>query len=201
VNQAESERGIRRVRTLRERVRTRHKSRNGVKDLGGGRPRYLEKQDPKKLRQEYTGNINETVRKTTGLEIAKRIAQSTVGLRTIKYRVLWRGRSLPKRKKEAAHGVRTEDVGAPATPSVGREKPLDDWDTPGSTGALTVSRAGRAHLGGSGGSSWRVVTARKTEPQEDATSRNPRKRTGGRPVGYSRRIALKREQCYMYTHC
>jgi hypothetical protein len=40
---AKVERGIRRVRALRERVRTRHEGRKGIKDLGGERPRYLRK--------------------------------------------------------------------------------------------------------------------------------------------------------------
>jgi hypothetical protein len=37
---AKAEQGVRRIRTLRERVRTRREGRKGVKD-GGGRPRYL----------------------------------------------------------------------------------------------------------------------------------------------------------------
>lgn len=72
------ERGIRRIRTLRGKVRTTHEGRREVKDLGGGRSRYLNKRDLKKLRRESTGNVNETLRKTTGLEIAMRIARSTV---------------------------------------------------------------------------------------------------------------------------
>jgi hypothetical protein len=99
-------------------VPTRHDGRKGMKDLGGGRPRYLKKRDLKKRRRESTRNVNETVRITTVLEIAKRIAGSTVELRTIKDRTLWRGRPRPKRKKEAAHGVRAWDVGATATPGV-----------------------------------------------------------------------------------
>jgi hypothetical protein len=72
---------IRRVRTLRERVQTLHEDRKGMKDLGGGCPRYLKKQALKKLQRESTGNAIKTDRKTTGLGIAKRIARSPVGLR------------------------------------------------------------------------------------------------------------------------
>jgi hypothetical protein len=96
---AKAERGIRRVRTLMERLRTRHEGRHGVKDLDGARPRYQKKRDLKKLRRESTRNVNETLRKTTGLEIAKQIVRSTVGLRTIEDRTYWRGRPSPKRKK------------------------------------------------------------------------------------------------------
>jgi hypothetical protein len=39
-------------------------------------------------------------RKSTGLEIAKRIGRCTVGLHRIKDWTLWRGRPPPKRKKE-----------------------------------------------------------------------------------------------------
>jgi hypothetical protein len=49
--------------------------RNGVKDLGSGWPQYL-----KKLRWESTGNVNKSLRKTSGLEMVKQIAGSTVGL-------------------------------------------------------------------------------------------------------------------------
>jgi hypothetical protein len=45
---AKAQRGIRWVRTLRERARTRHEGRNGVKGPGGGRPLYLKKWDLKK---------------------------------------------------------------------------------------------------------------------------------------------------------
>jgi hypothetical protein len=40
---AKDERGIQRVRTLRDRVWMHHEGRKGVKDLGSGRPRYLKK--------------------------------------------------------------------------------------------------------------------------------------------------------------
>jgi hypothetical protein len=56
---AKVERGIRRVRTLRERVRMRHEGRKGMKDLGGGRPQYLRKRDLKKLRRESKGKQGE----------------------------------------------------------------------------------------------------------------------------------------------
>jgi hypothetical protein len=39
-------------------------------------------------------------RKTAGLEIVKRIARSTVGLRTIRNWTLWRGQPLPKWKED-----------------------------------------------------------------------------------------------------
>jgi hypothetical protein len=79
-------------------VRAHHEGRKGVKELCGGRPRYLKKRDRKKLRRDSTGNVNETLRKTAGMEIAKQISITTDGLRTIKDRTLWRGRSPPKRK-------------------------------------------------------------------------------------------------------
>jgi hypothetical protein len=57
---AKAERGI-------EKVRTRHKGRKRVKDLGGGRPRYLRKRDLKKLRLESMGNLDTAFSKTTRL--------------------------------------------------------------------------------------------------------------------------------------
>jgi lambda repressor-like predicted transcriptional regulator len=70
---------------------------NGVKDLGGGRPRYLRKQDLRKLQLESTGNLNATL--TTRWEIARRIVGSAVGLQAINIWTLWRGRPPLKRKK------------------------------------------------------------------------------------------------------
>jgi hypothetical protein len=90
---AKAERGI-------QKVRTRHEGRKSVKDLGGGRPRYLRKRDLKKLRVESTGNLDRTLSKTTRLEIAERITRSTVGVRKIKCWALWRGRPPPKRKEK-----------------------------------------------------------------------------------------------------
>jgi hypothetical protein len=46
-------------------------------------------------------NVNETLRKTTGLEIGKWIARSTVGLWTIKDEILWWGWHPPKEKTRA----------------------------------------------------------------------------------------------------
>jgi hypothetical protein len=90
---AKAERGI-------QKVRTRYKGRKIVKGLGGGRPRYLRIRDLKKLRLESTGNLDTTFSKTTRLEIAKRIARSTAGMRKIKCWTLWRGRPSPKRKRK-----------------------------------------------------------------------------------------------------
>jgi hypothetical protein len=64
-----------------QKARTCHESRKGMKDLGGGRSRYLRKRDLKKLRIKSTGNLDTTFSKTTRLEIAKLIARSTVGMR------------------------------------------------------------------------------------------------------------------------
>jgi hypothetical protein len=97
---AKAERGIRGVRTLREKLRKRHEDTKRVKDLGGGRPRYLRERGLKKLRLESKENVIKTDRKPTGLEIAMRFARSTVGLQRIKDWTLWKGRSPPKQKKK-----------------------------------------------------------------------------------------------------
>jgi hypothetical protein len=88
---AKAERGIQKEWTRRE-------GRNIVKYLDGGRPRYLRKRDLKQLRLESTGNLDTTFSKTTRLEIVKRIARSTVGVRKINCWTLWRSRPPPKRK-------------------------------------------------------------------------------------------------------
>jgi hypothetical protein len=51
---AKAERGI-------QKVRTRYEGRKSVKDVGGGRLRYLRKRDLKTLRLESTGNIAKTI--------------------------------------------------------------------------------------------------------------------------------------------
>jgi hypothetical protein len=97
-----------------QKVQTRHEDRKRVKDLGGGRPRYLRKRDLKKLQLESTGNLDTTFNKTMRLEIAKRIARSTVGMPKIRNWTLWRGRPPPKRKKKTADRTGAGNVEAPA---------------------------------------------------------------------------------------
>jgi hypothetical protein len=81
-------------------LRQQLQGRNAVKDLGGGRPRYLGKRDLKLLQLESKGNFDTTFRKTTRLGIAKRIAGSPVALQRIKKWTLWRGRPPPKQNKQ-----------------------------------------------------------------------------------------------------
>jgi hypothetical protein len=109
-------------------------------------------------------------------------------------------RSTPSEaEKEAVHGVRAGDVGAPATlgnfAHTGwkkRKKTLNNGDTPGSTGTLTASRY-RVKKKGNG---------KEGETEHRRCEHSPWKsRNGGTPVRYSERIALMREQCHMYTHC
>jgi hypothetical protein len=83
-------------RTFGKKRQSKQQGVNGVKDLGGGRPRCLRKQDLKKLQLESTGNLNATL--TTRREIAKRIISSTA-TEIINIWTLWRGRPPPKRKK------------------------------------------------------------------------------------------------------
>jgi hypothetical protein len=90
---AKAERGI-------QEVRTRHEGRKKLKKLGGGRPRYLRKRDVKKLRLERTGNLDTTFSKARRMEIAKRIARTTVGMQKIKCWTLWSGLPPPKRKNK-----------------------------------------------------------------------------------------------------
>jgi hypothetical protein len=45
LTRAKVERGIRRARTLREKVRTHYESIKGLRDLGGGRLLYLKKNE------------------------------------------------------------------------------------------------------------------------------------------------------------
>jgi hypothetical protein len=52
------------------------------------------------LQLESTGNVNETFREILGLEIAYKIAGSSVRIRKMSARSLWRGRPPPKRKKK-----------------------------------------------------------------------------------------------------
>jgi hypothetical protein len=61
------------------------------------------KRNPKK-HSKRTGTVIQTFGKTTGLKFSERVSRSTVGLRRIRTRTLWRDRPPPKRKKK----VRTE---------------------------------------------------------------------------------------------
>jgi hypothetical protein len=72
---------------------------NGIRNRDFKKPLHLRKQDLQKLQLESTGNVIQTYRKTTGLEIANQISGSYVASRKIKDWTLWRGRHPPKRKK------------------------------------------------------------------------------------------------------
>jgi hypothetical protein len=98
-------------------MRQQLQGRNAVKDLGGGRPRYLRKRDLKMLLLESTGNLDTTFRKTTRLGIAKRIAGPPVTLQRIKKWTLWRGRPL-RNGRRSIRVKRAGCGGAPATPGV-----------------------------------------------------------------------------------
>jgi hypothetical protein len=52
------------------------------------------------LQLESTGNVNGTFRETLVLEIAHKIAGSSISIRKMSLRSLWRGRPPPKRKKK-----------------------------------------------------------------------------------------------------
>jgi hypothetical protein len=77
---------------------------------------------PETSKREFT----KIQRKTTGLEIAERIARSSVGLRATKVWTL-KGSTPSEAEKEAAHGVRARIVKKPATrdsftPTIGTKK-------------------------------------------------------------------------------
>jgi hypothetical protein len=85
---------------LKERMRTHHEGRKGVKYLDGRWPRCLRKQDLMKLQLESTERVNKTYRKTNGLEIVKRIGRSPVRLQKMMDWMLWRGRPPLKWRKK-----------------------------------------------------------------------------------------------------
>jgi hypothetical protein len=75
--------------TFGKRCRPKPEGINGIRD------RDLKKE----LRLRKEGTSGRVFGKTIGLEIAKRIAASSVKIRKMNLRTLWRGRSHPKRKK------------------------------------------------------------------------------------------------------
>jgi hypothetical protein len=80
------------------------------------------------------------------------------------------------------------------------ETTVDDCDTHGSTGNLAANRLGRAGL--KKGAKVAVEEDHRggTVPQESDVTDTAlgRKRNGDALLGYSRRIALRREQCDVY---
>jgi hypothetical protein len=115
-------------------------------------------------------------------------------------------------EKEPAHRVGTGNVGVPAT--VGsfphKSDKQDDGDKPGRTGTLSGSRSGHADLRTE--QRERLESKRHEKPKNhgkegDADHRHHKhspgeRRNGGTPVcGSSGQIALRREQCDVYTHC
>jgi hypothetical protein len=60
------------------------------------------------------GNINE-IRETLELEIAKRIAGTSIKLQKMNVRTLWRGSASSEVKEESANRVRAGNVGTPGT--------------------------------------------------------------------------------------
>jgi hypothetical protein len=53
--------------------------------------------------------------------------------------------------------------------------------------------------GGSGGSSWRIVTARREARAQTSQAQPSVEKNGDAPLGYSGRRALRREQCVVFT--
>jgi hypothetical protein len=74
---------------------------------------------------------------------------------------------------------------------------MDDCDESGSTGTLAVKPLGTScPVGGSGCNSWRIVAARRGDRLQNTSQAETSKgRSGDAPLGYSGRIALRREQC------
>jgi hypothetical protein len=58
------------------------------------------------------GNVNETFRETLGLEIAKRIARTSIRVQKMSVRILWRGCPPPpsETKEEITSSLRAIDV-------------------------------------------------------------------------------------------
>jgi hypothetical protein len=77
-----------------------HRRRQRATQQGNNRTR---KRNPKK-HSKRTGTVIQTFGKTMGLKFSERVSRSTVGLRRIRTRTLWRDRPPPKRKKK----LRTE---------------------------------------------------------------------------------------------
>jgi hypothetical protein len=112
---------------LRRRLRSHQEGGKGMRDLGGRQPLYRRKKRPTKdgiggcrsghrtplgsrrtrkktlyeiLSMKIAQQIAGTFKKTRRLEIVKRTARSTVGMREVKDWPLWWGRPSPKRKKK-----------------------------------------------------------------------------------------------------
>jgi hypothetical protein len=130
-------------------------------------------------------------RKSTGLEMAKRIARCTVGLKRIRYWSLWRGRPLSK-----ITAVRGEACNVKARDRTTTDRQKGDFiRVPLGTNAYkerAVAMVGE----------WSPQTGKKHKRKHRARKkkrrckRSPRKeKNGDTPLGYSGRTALKREQC------
>jgi hypothetical protein len=103
-------RGVPKGRSLERRQQSPQEGSNGVRDrnfkeqlrLGNERATgngIRGRSRRQQLRLESTGNADETFRETLQLEIAKRIAGTSIRLRKMSVRTLWRGRLPPKQKK------------------------------------------------------------------------------------------------------
>jgi hypothetical protein len=88
-------------------------------------PRYLSKQDLRKLRQESTGNVKETLRMTIGLEFVKRITRMSSMLWKMRNWTLWRGRPPPKWKEKLTSSISVRRAG-----KVGALVTLDSFSPP-----------------------------------------------------------------------
>jgi hypothetical protein len=134
-------------------------------------------------------------RKSTGMEIAKRITRYVVGLKRIEDWTLWRGRPPPKRKKKKAVRGGAGNVKAPAPTTTDRKRG-DFIKVPLLTSAH--KKGAVAMVGGWSPQPRKNPTRGNTDPERKRRrcKRSPRKkRNGDTPLGYSRRTALRRVQC------
>jgi hypothetical protein len=102
------DRGARRVRTLRKRLRTHQEGRMGIKNLGGRRPLCLRKErttakfiggwsSGQKSSLGSGGILKKSLYEIVSVKIAKQIAGSYDASRKIKDGALWSGRPPPQR--------------------------------------------------------------------------------------------------------
>jgi hypothetical protein len=100
------------------------------------------------LQLESTGNVNETFRDTLELEITKRIAGTSIRLRKMRVRTLWRAQPPSKRKRDStqsrSHKCRSIDHSRNCCPHQSVKE--NDGDKPGPARTLSGSRLGRATL-------------------------------------------------------
>jgi hypothetical protein len=212
--------GIRKGRTFGRRRRVQPECNNGIRDRDVKEQLRLRKKRTdngirgrNRKRELRLGSVKtyETLGQTVELEVMKRAVGTSIRQRKMSVRTLWKGRPPPKRKNTHTSSFRGGAINVRPFTTLGNVGHANRWETIAINVDLLAPYDGTAWdehpYGGSSANGWRVNTSAKPshgkeeETDHRSCKHSPWRRNGGRSVGNSGPITLRREQCSVGSCC